>query len=58
MLTAAGGQTPYAFSIASGAGTVDSTGLFTAPATAGDYDYICSFPGHSVMMKGILKVEK
>src|SRR5258708_39935818 len=34
-LTAAGGQTPYAFSIASGAGTVDSTGLFTAPATAG-----------------------
>jgi hypothetical protein len=35
MLTAAGGQTPYAFSIASGAGTVDSTGLFTAPATAG-----------------------
>jgi len=34
-LTAAGGQTPYAFSISSGAGTVDSTGLFTAPATAG-----------------------
>jgi hypothetical protein len=34
-LTAAGGQTPYEFSIASGAGTVDSTGLFTAPATAG-----------------------
>jgi hypothetical protein len=34
-LTAAGGQTPYAFSIASGAGTVDSTGLFTAPAAAG-----------------------
>jgi Domain of unknown function (DUF5122) beta-propeller len=34
-LTAAGGQTPYAFSILSGAGTVDSTGLFTAPASAG-----------------------
>jgi hypothetical protein len=34
-LTAAGGQTPYAFSIASGAGTVDSGGVFTAPATAG-----------------------
>jgi hypothetical protein len=34
-LTAAGGQTPYTFSITSGAGTVDSTGLFSAPATAG-----------------------
>ncbi len=34
-LTAAGGQTPYTFSIASGAGTIGSTGIFTAPATAG-----------------------
>jgi trimeric autotransporter adhesin len=34
-LTAAGGQIPYVFSVASGAGTVDSTGLFTAPATSG-----------------------
>jgi len=34
-LTAAGGQPPYSFSIASGAGTVDDTGLFTAPAAAG-----------------------
>jgi azurin len=29
---------------------------FTAPAAPGDYDYICSFPGHSVLMKGILRV--
>jgi hypothetical protein len=34
-LTAAGGETPYAFSIASGAGSVDGSGVFTAPATAG-----------------------
>jgi hypothetical protein len=34
-LTAAGGQPPYVFSIASGTGAVDSTGIFTAPATAG-----------------------
>ncbi len=31
---------------------------FVAPATPGDYDYICSFPGHSVLMKGVLRVEK
>jgi uncharacterized cupredoxin-like copper-binding protein/glucose/arabinose dehydrogenase len=30
---------------------------FTAPATPGDYDYLCSFPGHSALMKGILRVE-
>ena len=35
-LTAAGGQTPYVFSIVLGAGSVDSSsGLFTASATAG-----------------------
>jgi azurin len=28
---------------------------FTAPA-AGDYPYICSFPGHYTIMKGVLKV--
>jgi azurin len=31
--------------------------FFTAPAKAGDYDYVCTFPGHSAMMKGILRVE-
>jgi azurin len=30
---------------------------FTAPATAGDYPYVCSFPGHHVVMRGILKVK-
>ncbi|MEO7599489.1 MAG: plastocyanin/azurin family copper-binding protein [Opitutus sp.] len=29
---------------------------FTAPAKVGDYDYICSFPGHAALMKGILHV--
>jgi azurin len=29
---------------------------FSAPAAPGDYDYICSFPGHSVLMKGVLRV--
>ena len=29
---------------------------FTAPATAGDYTYVCSFPGHYAVMKGIMKV--
>lgn len=30
--------------------------FFTVPETPGDYDYICSFPGHSVIMKGVLRV--
>jgi azurin len=30
---------------------------FTAPTAPGDYDYLCSFPGHSILMKGILRVE-
>src|SRR5258708_3796345 len=29
---------------------------FTAPANAGLYPYICSYPGHYLVMKGILKV--
>jgi len=28
---------------------------FTAPA-AGDYTYICTFPGHFMMMKGVMRV--
>jgi azurin/glucose/arabinose dehydrogenase len=32
--------------------------FFNAPTTPGDYDYICSFPAHAAMMKGILRVEK
>ena len=30
---------------------------FNAPTTPGDYDYLCSFPGHSALMKGIFRVE-
>lgn len=31
---------------------------FTAPATAGDYPFVCSFPGHyAIGMKGILSVK-
>ncbi|WP_200391566.1 plastocyanin/azurin family copper-binding protein [Roseibacillus ishigakijimensis] len=29
---------------------------FTAPAP-GEYPYICSFPGHAALMKGVMKVE-
>jgi azurin len=30
---------------------------FKAPAKAGDYPFICSFPGHWRVMKGIFRVE-
>jgi plastocyanin len=30
--------------------------FFTAPDTPGEYDYICSVPGHATSMKGILRV--
>jgi azurin len=36
-------------------GTSDTI-FFSAPAAPGDYDYICSFPGHAVLMKGVLHV--
>lgn len=29
---------------------------FTAPAEAGDYPYMCTFPGHWLLMKGVLHV--
>jgi len=31
---------------------------FTAPAEAGEYPYICTFPGHWRLMNGVLKVTK
>lgn len=34
------------------------TVTFTAPAEPGNYPYICTFPGHSVIMRGVLKVVK
>lgn len=30
---------------------------FTAPAKPGDYPYICTFPGHWMIMNGVLKIE-
>jgi len=30
---------------------------FTAPSDPGDYPYICTFPGHYMMMKGVLIVK-
>ena len=30
---------------------------FTAPALPGDYPYICSFPGHHLIMRGVMKVK-
>lgn len=30
---------------------------FTAPTTPGKYPYICTFPGHAVLMKGVMIVE-
>ncbi|CAN5751802.1 hypothetical protein BH11VER1_BH11VER1_34260 [soil metagenome] len=30
---------------------------FTAPAEKGDYPYLCTFPGHSLIMNGVMKVE-
>lgn len=31
---------------------------FTAPAEAGDYPYICTFPGHWRLMQGVMHVTK
>ena len=30
---------------------------FTAPATAGDYPFICTFPGHATIMRGVMHVK-
>ncbi|MCB1096361.1 MAG: hypothetical protein KDN22_12365 [Verrucomicrobiae bacterium] len=29
---------------------------FTAPAKAGDYPFVCTFPGHHILMRGVMKV--
>lgn len=29
---------------------------FTAPAKPGDYPYVCTFPGHALTMRGVMKV--
>jgi len=30
---------------------------FTAPASPGKYEYVCTFPGHYLIMKGVLNVK-
>jgi putative membrane-bound dehydrogenase-like protein len=30
---------------------------FNAPASPGDYPYVCSFPGHHLIMRGVMKVK-
>ena len=32
--------------------------MFTAPKEIGDYPFICTFPGHSLTMRGIMKVSE
>lgn len=39
------------------AGKPDSI-TFKAPETPGDYPYVCTFPGHSTTMRGVLTVTK
>ena len=34
-----------------------TTIYFTAPKQPGRYPYLCSFPGHSQLMRGVLVVE-
>ncbi|MBU62729.1 MAG: hypothetical protein CMI26_09525 [Opitutae bacterium] len=31
---------------------------FTAPKEIGDYPYVCTFPGHSLTMRGVMKVSE
>jgi azurin len=31
--------------------------VFDAPAEPGEYPFVCSFPGHWLTMRGVLKVE-
>ncbi len=36
----------------------EETIYFKAPAEPGDYSFVCTFPGHGVTMRGILRVRK
>jgi azurin len=31
---------------------------FNAPSIIGDYPYVCTFPGHHIIMRGTMKVVK
>ncbi len=44
-----------AYTPMAGAGqTVDVT--FTAPSEPGDYPYVCTYPGHYMLMRGVMRV--
>ncbi|MDA7651120.1 plastocyanin/azurin family copper-binding protein [Akkermansiaceae bacterium] len=30
---------------------------FTAPTEPGDYQFVCTFPGHAVLMRGVIHVK-
>ena len=36
----------------------NETITFKAPTEPGDYPFLCTFPGHATMMKGVLTVKK
>jgi putative membrane-bound dehydrogenase-like protein len=38
-------------------GNKEDTVEFTAPITPGDYPFVCTFPGHHILMRGNLKVQ-
>lgn len=38
--------------------TKKETIYFTVPAQPGDYQYVCTYPGHYVVMRGVLRVTK
>jgi azurin len=31
---------------------------FVAPSTPGDYPFLCSYPGHGSVMRGVIKIVK
>jgi azurin len=31
---------------------------FTAPTEPGDYQYVCTYPGHYILMRGVLRVAR
>ncbi|MEO1834355.1 MAG: hypothetical protein ABGZ49_02580, partial [Akkermansiaceae bacterium] len=30
---------------------------FKAPEKPGDYEFVCTFPGHHIIMRGVMKVK-
>lgn len=36
----------------------EETFEFTAPTEVGEHEFVCTFPGHAVLMRGVMKVVK